>query len=878
MTLHTKLTRSITTLLIWAVLVPACPLRAVEPFDYFHNSWTVIGLKDYAHGTRITPDNQLVIHDTNKKPSRVLLRFGRQLTPLSRRQTKKLMNGWLPVVLITSEDGRVIYEFTLWATPLPSVKNWKKAFDWPIEGENFLNWVLVKVTNKGPTTAQAKLKVERNKPPLSGENTFAWSLAAGESADAVISIPFSPLKGKSEFSRKDAGLWLDRTVQYWQSIMSKAAQIRVPCEKATEALLASHMYQLISNDHGQVHPGEGFYDEFYIRDGAYQLMEFEEAGLKDTAQKAMESFLSHQRPDGRFESQKNQFDANGQACWALWQYYKITGDQRWLKKIYPLMRRAVGWTLKTIRQAPADSPFFGVLPNAPADGEYLWDGKHHIVGYDFWNLRALLCTADAAQVLDRTDEARELYEQADLYRNAINKVFKQTGLDYFPPSWEKAGTHWGNTETLWPTELFEPQDPRVTALIEHVRKNHGGGFIEGTIRWLGHADAIHPYMSSYTTMASLIRGQHEQVVEDFYWYLLHSTSTHAFPEGIYYKKRIAWNDTIPHTLGASNYAIMLRHMLIHERRDELHLLKAVPDWWLAEGKEIRIKRAPTHFGPMNLIVTGTKKGVQVKLEPPRRQPPKQIVLYLPKSRQLVKPLKSVQVVYRPVQNTHWDFPKIVKLYSQSRKGKNKEAANSTEQVMLKFALKLDPDIYTKSNYKKPPQFAVWLEEATEGTIRTVWVTSKTGIGDWGSNVVRTVSLPYWISRWNLETQSRSYPIPENPVINAVTGATLKVDFTSEVLVPAKSLWNYFIEVNVSGDYNDTFQVKQKDGKQDRQGNGQPSIIYRGETTSSPGRQSTPRLIGRTEQFQNIKHIITNLEGITTAQDLFSKIEVSCQLP
>jgi len=182
MTLHTKLTRSITTLLIWAVLVPACPLRAVEPFDYFHNSWTVIGLKDYAHGTRITPDNQLVIHDTNKKPSRVLLRFGRQLTPLSRRQTKKLMNGWLPVVLITSEDGRVIYEFTLWATPLPSVKNWKKAFDWPIEGENFLNWVLVKVTNKGPTTAQAKLKVERNKPPLSGENTFAWSLAAGESA------------------------------------------------------------------------------------------------------------------------------------------------------------------------------------------------------------------------------------------------------------------------------------------------------------------------------------------------------------------------------------------------------------------------------------------------------------------------------------------------------------------------------------------------------------------------------------------------------------------------------------------------------------------------------------------------------------------------
>ena len=136
---HFKLTSLTTSLLIWLTLVLTCPLQADEPFDYFHNSWTVIGLKDYAHGTRITPDNQLVIHDRDKKPSKVLIRFGRQLIPLNRQQTKKLMKGWLPVVLLTAEDGKVIYEFTLWATPLPSAKNWKKAFDWPIEGENYLN-------------------------------------------------------------------------------------------------------------------------------------------------------------------------------------------------------------------------------------------------------------------------------------------------------------------------------------------------------------------------------------------------------------------------------------------------------------------------------------------------------------------------------------------------------------------------------------------------------------------------------------------------------------------------------------------------------------------------------------------------------------------
>jgi hypothetical protein len=234
---------------------------------------------------------------------------------------------------------------------------------------------------------------------------------------------------------------------------------------------------------------------------------------------------------------------------------------------------------------------------------------------------------------------------------------------------------------------------------------------------------------------------------------------------------------------------------------------------------------------------------------------------------LIKPLKGVEIVHRPEQNTLWDFPKVVNQYSQQL---------STEQVSLKFDLKLNPDIYTKSYYKKPPQFAIWLQEVPKGTIHTVWVTSKTGIGDWGKNVVRTVSLPLWVSRWNLVTKSRSYPTPENPVINSVTGATPKLDFTVETIVPAKKLWNYFIEVNVSGDYNDAFPVTQKDGKRDRQGNGQPSIIYRGVITSSLGIQSSPKLIGRTDQLQNVRYIINDLEGITTAKDLFSKIEVSCE--
>jgi len=645
---------------IVACLFVASAVQADEPFDYFRNSWNVIGLKDYNHGTRVTPENELLLADK----ATVRVRYGRQLIALSRKQTKACLDGWLPIILLSARDGQVRYDFTLWATPLPTVKDWQKAFDWPTEGENFLNWILAKVTNMGDTAAEAKLKVEKSGASSPGSDDFTWSLSPGKSVECAVRIPFFPVKAGADFAKEDAELWLDRTARYWRGIMAKGAHIQVPCQKATQAYLASHVCQLIANDHGEVHAGEGFYDEFYIRDGAYQLMELEEAGLIDIARKGLASYLSHQRPDGRFESQKNQFDANGQATWALWQFYKITGDRQWLAKVYPQMRRAVDWTMKARRQAAADSPFFGVLPNAPADGEYLWDGKHHIPGYDFWNLRGLLCTADAAGALGKVDEAEELLREAKLYREAIDAAWKRTGLAHFPASWEKAGTHWGNTETLWPTELFARNDSRVTALITEVRENHGGGFIEGTIRWLGHADAIHPYMSAYTTMASLVRGDHEQVVQDFYWYLLHSTATHAFPEGIYYKRRFAWNNTIPHPTGASNYAIMLRHMLIHERGNGLHLLMAVPDWWLAQGGEIRVEHAPTHFGLMGLRVTGTAKGVLIKLDPPRRQPPKRIILYLPKSRQPVESVRGVEVVVRPEQKKRWDFPTVVQLYSE----------------------------------------------------------------------------------------------------------------------------------------------------------------------------------------------------------------------
>jgi hypothetical protein len=646
-----------------AAFLGATSLHAEEPFDYFQNSWNVIGLKDYNDGTRITPDNELLLAGGDK----LQLRFGKELIPLSRKQTKTLHEGWMPIVLLSAQDGAVCYDFTLWATPLPTVKDWHKAYDWPTEGENYLNWITVKITNTGKDQAEAMFGFALTGKSRGEKGTQNWSLAPGETAQACQRIPFAVSPDANAWSSADPKVWLERTVDYWRSALAGAAKIEVPCRKATDTLKAAHVCQLIANDHGEIRGGEGFYDEFYVRDGAYQIMQYEEAGLNDVAQKAIASFLTCQKPDGHFETQDNELDGNGQAIWTLRQYAKINDDRAMLEKAFPKMLEGCRWTMMTRRVAPADSPFAGLLPAAFADGEFLYDRKHHIVGYDLWNLRGLLCAADAAKTLGKDAEAKELRAEADDYRKAIDAAVRRAGVDYFPASWEMDGTFWGNTETLWPTPLFAMDDPRVEATIHQARKVLGGGFTEGMIHWVGlPEDAIHPYMSAYTTLASLDQGEDEQVVEDFYWYLLHSTAAHAFPEGIHFKRNFAWGDTIPHGTGASNYAILLRNLLVHERGDDLHLLAAVPDGWLADGKEIKVENAPTHFGPISLVVRGTADGVKVQLTKPERNPPKHIVLHLPKSRPLVGELGGVEVVSRPDQKTRWDFPTIVKKYQDQK--------------------------------------------------------------------------------------------------------------------------------------------------------------------------------------------------------------------
>jgi hypothetical protein len=67
---------------------------------------------------------------------------------------------------------------------------------------------------------------------------------------------------------------------------------------------------------------------------------------------------------------------------------------------------------------------------------------------------------------------------------------------------------------------------------------------------------------------------------------------------------------------------------------------------------------------MNLRTRGTASGIQIELTPPKRSPPKRIVLHLPESRKPVGVVSGVELVLRPPQKKKWDFAAAVQLYGE----------------------------------------------------------------------------------------------------------------------------------------------------------------------------------------------------------------------
>lgn len=509
-------------------------------------------------------------------------------------------------------DGQVMYVFP--TSPPPERRLTLKTFEnnpqnlvtrklrvWP---DTPVGIVLYKLTFKPGDPVEKTLEFKMPVNPLPPDNPVIGQIRSARFTD-----------------------YYERTVKFWDDILARGIDIRVPERKVNDAFKANLIYDLIARDKvgdDYIQTVNKFhYHAFWLRDSSYIVRMYDLSGYHDIARQCLDFFARWQQPDGNFVSQGGQFDGWGQTMWAYGQHYRITHDRAFAERVYPAVQKAVAW----LHQARQSDPMRLMPATTPGDNE---DITGHVTGHNFWALAGLKNAIALADGLGHTADAKTWRAEYDDYFSALKvalaKSTSSTG-GYIPPGLDgQHGQDWGNMLSVYPEQILDPADPMVTATLAATRAKYQEG-----IMTYGDGAYLHHYLTMKNTETELIRGEQRLAIEELYALLLHTSSTHA---GFEYSIR-PWGDRDPdgnlppHGWFAAKFRALVRNMFVREQGADLHLLSALSPAWIKDGEEVRVDRAPSEFGQVDFRLRFQPAGATLSLDTHFEHPPKRIVLHLP---------------------------------------------------------------------------------------------------------------------------------------------------------------------------------------------------------------------------------------------------------
>jgi hypothetical protein len=481
--------------------------------------------------------------------------------------------------------------------------------------------------------------------------TFRATLQPRASENLLIILPYFPclprdLKTLQSISFENEQ---ERKIRAWRDIRRQCIDIYLPEEKPLQTFYASLMYLLEGHvDHvanRYILRGNPFqYDQFYMRDATFVVRAFDLVGLHDLAQNCLSHFLESQDTDGRFASQKTQYDANGMALWAIGQHYELTRNAQWARMAFPSVSKSMQW-LYNYRESLPDGRKGLMQPNSMNDNEQLADA--HLVGHNLWALAGMKKAVLIADASGHHDLARTWDDQYHEYHSVVDTALKtvaQATTGCIPPAFEgsnarallkgrydmRYGFDWGNLALVYPCNVLDPHDPRVTASLAYWRQFFHQGLFPYPEQ--GNENLLHHYLTFDITETSLARGEQERVVNDLYeGYLLHTTAAHAGCERLDIATRDFQppSNITPHGTFAAKYIALIRNSLVREDGDQLHLLSFLAPAWCQPGSQIRCLRAPTSFGQISFIFDIEQGKGHLQIMPPRRTHLTAFIIHLP---------------------------------------------------------------------------------------------------------------------------------------------------------------------------------------------------------------------------------------------------------
>jgi hypothetical protein len=392
----------------------------------------------------------------------------------------------------------------------------------------------------------------------------------------------------------------DEVARGWSAQARRGMRLELPEGRLRDAVEANRRYMLLFHDGAEITPGPYTYHRFWFRDAAYMVVAMDRFGFHKEAAQVIAAFPARQHIDGFFFSQRQEWDANGAALWAMAEHVRLTGDMacidldavdkgvRWIERKRHAKRRRNDPATRGLMPASVSAEHLG-----PFDYFY-WD--------DFWSLRGLLDGAELLRRGGRQEQAAAAEEsarglRADLERS-LEIVAQRLGSQAVPagPRRRPDPGLIGSLVACYPLRLYPPDDPRMAATAASIRERFtlGPAFYQG----ISHT-GLGTYLTLQLAFVELEAGD-RQALERLEWLVESATPTFTWPEAIHPQLGGGCMGDGHHGWAAADFLSFVRALLVRESDDGLVLCSMLPDAWAGQG--IEVHDAPTHYGTTSFAV------------------------------------------------------------------------------------------------------------------------------------------------------------------------------------------------------------------------------------------------------------------------------------
>lgn len=375
----------------------------------------------------------------------------------------------------------------------------------------------------------------------------------------------------------------------WERRLASASQFQSARETWNRAARIHSGFVMSLQTEHRVTPGVFTYRQFWFRDAAYMLSALSGWNLMAEARRVLETYPARQERDGFFKSHEGEWDSNGQAIWALTDYFRKSGDRELLTQAFPSIVSGAQWILHRRRKGYKKKllpPGFSAEHLGPAD-HYYWD--------NLWSIAGLREAAFAARVLGAQNEkiARSFEVERARYAGdflSISRPERQRyGLLTAAPNRGIDPGIIGSIVHLYPLALdILPEDEvRNTVHTLHARYFQDDLFFHPIIH-----SGFNIYLSLQVAQSFLSLGYARTARRIFRRVLQKRTELWTYPEAIHPRTGGGVMGDGFHGWASAEILLLLRSFVVAEEPGELLIFRGL--------RERELLGAALLFGPFPL--------------------------------------------------------------------------------------------------------------------------------------------------------------------------------------------------------------------------------------------------------------------------------------